>query len=191
MGRFIPKMIYRTLILTRPTGSAACADACTPAEGWAHDTGLPKARILRPVLAIEELFTNTIKQDITRKATARCRLRRQQWMIAPNWITTIRRRCLILSTPAPDPAWTILRRMLAEWGYGLYRGLVIRQATPIRMAGILFRWRSGPMPYRFRFHPHFVLTWQFCHSGHPGRANRRYDRHSRWRSHSGPRPAMR
>ncbi len=41
--------------------SAASSDACSRAEGWARDTGLPEAQILRLVLVIEELFTNTIK----------------------------------------------------------------------------------------------------------------------------------
>ncbi len=40
---------------------AASTDACARAEGWARDAGLPEAQILRLVLVIEELFTNTIK----------------------------------------------------------------------------------------------------------------------------------
>lgn len=41
--------------------NAASTDACVHAEGWARNAGLPEVQILRLVLVIEELFTNTIK----------------------------------------------------------------------------------------------------------------------------------
>lgn len=40
---------------------AASSDACARAERWARDAGLPETLMLRLVLLIEELFTNTIK----------------------------------------------------------------------------------------------------------------------------------
>lgn len=40
---------------------AASASACASAEAWARAAGLPEMLILRLVLLIEELFTNTIK----------------------------------------------------------------------------------------------------------------------------------
>ncbi len=41
--------------------NAASSDACAHAEGWARNAGLTEVQILRLVLVIEELFTNTIK----------------------------------------------------------------------------------------------------------------------------------
>jgi serine/threonine-protein kinase RsbW len=40
---------------------AASRDACALAEAWARSAGLPEVLVLRLVLVIEELFTNTIK----------------------------------------------------------------------------------------------------------------------------------
>jgi serine/threonine-protein kinase RsbW len=41
--------------------NAASHDACALAEAWARSAGLPEVLVLRLVLVIEELFTNTIK----------------------------------------------------------------------------------------------------------------------------------
>ncbi len=41
--------------------SAASCDACARAEKWAREADLPEILIMRLVLVIEELFTNTIK----------------------------------------------------------------------------------------------------------------------------------
>lgn len=49
------------VIWTFAATNAASCDACGRAEAWARDMGLPEAQILRLVLVIEELFTNTIK----------------------------------------------------------------------------------------------------------------------------------
>lgn len=46
---------------TNAATNAASSDACARAKSWARDAGLPEAQILRLVLVIEELFTNTIK----------------------------------------------------------------------------------------------------------------------------------
>lgn len=40
---------------------AASQDACALAEDWARKAGLPETLVLRLVIMIEELFTNTIK----------------------------------------------------------------------------------------------------------------------------------
>ena len=41
--------------------NAASRDACALAEAWARGAALPEVLVLRLVLVIEELFTNTIK----------------------------------------------------------------------------------------------------------------------------------
>ncbi|MFZ5834092.1 MAG: ATP-binding protein [Pseudomonadota bacterium] len=42
------------------TNAASC-DACARAENWAREAGFPEILVMRLVLVIEELFTNTIK----------------------------------------------------------------------------------------------------------------------------------
>lgn len=48
--------------------SAASSDACMRAETWAREAGLPDMLIMRLVLVIEELFTNTIKHGYRRES---------------------------------------------------------------------------------------------------------------------------
>jgi serine/threonine-protein kinase RsbW len=53
--------LKHTIGWTFAATNAASRDACMQAENWARETGLPEVLIMRLVLVIEELFTNTIK----------------------------------------------------------------------------------------------------------------------------------
>lgn len=48
--------------------NAASISACAQAEAWAREAGLPEMLILRLVLVIEELYTNTIKHGYRRES---------------------------------------------------------------------------------------------------------------------------
>lgn len=53
--------LKHTIGWTFAATNTASREACLQAENWARETGLPEVLIMRLVLVIEELFTNTIK----------------------------------------------------------------------------------------------------------------------------------